>query len=95
MSREEWEIFKDMKRHRQERSFERRRSFPEFVAALNVPGLQVIQFTDTHYRFKCAETVIDYWPGTQKAKINGRYVHLMTPNALKKKLISASRGEAA
>ena len=94
MSREEWEIFKDMKRHRQERSFQRRRSFPEFVAVLNIPGLQVIEFTDTHYRFKCAGTVIDYWPGTQRAKIKGKYMQL-PPDALQKKLISASRGKAA
>lgn len=73
MSREEWEVFDQIRRERQERRRQQLRASSEEILSLhtlcNRLGLWMNTTTPTHWKFGlrgAAKNRLSYWPSTQK-----------------------------
>lgn len=70
MSREDWEVFDEMKRERKEAAAARRAAW-----AARLDKLGEHRWTkchDTHYQCTLLGDTLDYWPGTQKWRWRGK-----------------------
>jgi len=67
MSKEDFEVFKDLRRERQE---ERRKRREEFKGG---PGWK--KHSETHYTYNLNGEKLQYWPGPKKFHFMGKTMH--------------------
>lgn len=73
MSREDFEVFKEIKRERALNTAARREEFGRYYDEGRLPGWR--RCHETHYQYRLLGDVLDFWPGRGTFRWRGRTYH--------------------